>query len=84
MLEWDSNMTKVFMTMWTIYDHPTDFPDYYVAREYKISVDNTHGPTDNFIKALDLDLLRAKMHIKGLTPLARDPSDDPKIIETWI
>lgn len=74
----------VFMTMWTVYDHPTDFPNDYVAREHILRNDNTHGPTDNFIQSTDLEVIREQLLNMGKTPIARSPGDEPQIIETWI
>lgn len=72
------------MTMWTIYDHPSDYPDAYVAREWLIEA-GKHSPTPNVFVSRDIetirDMLRIEMH---LTPIARSPGDDPVIVETWI
>lgn len=74
----------VFMTMWTIFDHPTDFPDHYVARENILRNDNTYGPSENFIQSTDLEVVREQLLHMGKTPIPRDPSDQANIIETWI
>jgi hypothetical protein len=68
------------ISIWTIYDHPTDYPEHYVARLF-------HGetPTDSVIQSKDLDTIRGIMIADfGLTCLTRSPDDDPKIIETWL
>lgn len=67
------------LSVWTVYDHPRDWPDYYVAREWKLD-----EPTDNFECYRDLERLRRAMQTKGLVRLERNPGDDPVILETWL
>ena len=68
------------LATWTIYDHPTDFPDHYVAREF---VDGK--PTESFIQGSELDTIRQILIADfGLTCIPRDPTDDPVIVETWV
>lgn len=64
--------------IWVIYDHPADFPEEYVARKFILD-----KPTKDMIVMPSLDEVR-KMLPPHLTRLDRHPSDDPKIIETWI
>ncbi len=72
------------LSLWTIYDHPSDYPDHYVAREYLVTPD---GPvrTDNIMLSADVERLRecflAEM---GLACLSRSPEDDPTIMEIWL
>ena len=69
--------------MWVIYDHPTDFPDVFVARRH-ICYGPDAGPTQDVMVAPVLDMIRAEMERRGLTMLARFPNDDPSIVETWL
>lgn len=71
------------MRMWTVYDHPADYPDSYVAREFIVF---TGGPmpTTNFMACPDLELLRDELYGMGLVSLARSPEDEPKIVEVWL
>jgi hypothetical protein len=71
------------LPMWTVYDHPGDFPDCYVARKFMAFA---HGAvaTDDIIACEDLTAIREVLAVKGLTPLMRNHDDDPKIIETWV
>lgn len=66
------------LSVWTIYDHPSDFPDSFVARAF------TTGPTNEIILATDLEQLREAFDRAGLVCMARNPNDDPKIVETWL
>jgi hypothetical protein len=70
--------------MWTVYDHPVDHPDSFVARKFEIDSISGAKPTTDVIVAKGLDRIRLIMMARGLTCLARDEGDDPKIIETWI
>jgi hypothetical protein len=71
------------MIMWIIYDHPKDCPDKWVARMWKF--DRTHYvPTSDVLTAAKLDTLRSQMMQHGLVCIARDPADDPTIVEAWL
>lgn len=70
------------LSIWTIYDHPTDIPDYFVARRSIVS--SVIVVTNDMLHSTDLDELRAELLARGLTKLARFPEDDPKIVETWL
>jgi len=73
------------MSVWTVYDHPTDFPNNYVARRFEISEGGELKATDSIIISPDLETLRRVLLVEtGLTCLARMEGDDPKIVETWI
>ena len=72
------------LSVWTVYDHPSDYPGHYVAREFLVHPD---GPvmTDNVITSLQLEWLRDQLEYDmGLACLTRSPEDDPKIVETWL
>jgi hypothetical protein len=69
------------LPMWVVYDHPRDYPYHYVARMH-LTLPGPK-PTDHIILAKDLDALRDDLP-PGLTRLARQPDDDPKIIEVWL
>ena len=69
---------KNALELWVIYDHPSDFPDCFVARKW---LNNT--PTATFITGNSLEELRVAIP-QGLVCLPRDKHDDVKIVETWI
>jgi hypothetical protein len=75
-----ANMTlraRNMLGIWTIFDHPDDFPETFVARLFE-------GITPTiYIVAGDLPLLRECMMRSGLTYMARTPGDDAYIVETW-
>lgn len=82
---WTETMRdKPPLTMWTVYDHPTDYPNNYVARRFEVDA-NGPRPTDSIIITPDLEALRAMLAFElGLTCLTREPGDDPKIVEVWL
>lgn len=69
------------LPMWTIYDHPSDYPLHFVVRSYLV---NRGGEHDSHI-ALAETLEEARGLIpSGQTCLGRQPGDEPQIVETWI
>lgn len=72
------------LAMWTVYDHPRDYPDKFVARRFDVDADGPR-PSASIIITETLEMLReilAKdLH---LTPLDRNEGDDPVIVETWL
>jgi hypothetical protein len=70
------------LTGWTIYDHPRDYPDCFVARKWLAQRGGVVATTEMFT-ADTLDELRALLP-PGLTCLARLPGDEPQIVEVWI
>lgn len=68
--------------IWTVYDHPVDYPEGFIARLHQVTA---RGPvaTEHTVKAPTLGEVRARLPA-GLARLARDPNDDPKIVENWI
>jgi hypothetical protein len=67
------------LSMWVVYDHPKDFPDYFVARQWR-----GEQPTENVIMASGLELIHHQLIDMGLVKLERMQGDDPKILETWL
>lgn len=67
--------------VWVIYDHPRDFPQYFVVRPQivwggliRFGVATTYETLEQARSALP----------PGLYPLGRHESDDPAIAEVWI
>jgi hypothetical protein len=70
------------LPMWVIYDHPTDFPDHFVARmHYSLP---TPEPTGHVMLSPNVESLRDFFAASGCTLFTRSPEDDPVIIETWL
>jgi hypothetical protein len=70
------------LLIWIIYDHPADYPDWFVARP-SIIRPKTGGPVPMHLIAKDLNMLRALLP-DGLTCLGRQTMDDPAILEVWV
>jgi hypothetical protein len=71
------------MSIWTVYDHPTDFPNNYVAREWIIE-NGKERPGTNIIIAPDIERLREVLRRGLFHPIPRSENDDPVIVESWI
>lgn len=72
------------LMMWTVYDHPTDYPTFYVARRFDIHA-GTVTATDSVLFNTNIDNLRGDIVQRGFYHrLERNSGDDPKIMETWI
>ena len=68
--------------IWTIYDHPRDFPNSFVARKFILD-----QPADDFLVAVSLLEVRKLLHNLTAQPLQwipRSPDDDPVIVESWL
>lgn len=66
------------LQLWVVYDSPIDLPGRFVARKWL-----NDKPTLELLQANTLDELRSRLPA-GLFRIARDASDDAKIVETWI
>lgn len=82
-LEGSGQMSHEALSIWTIYDHPRDRPDQYIARRFEI-VSGGARATDDTIESPHLHLIRESLILQGLTPINRSPGDDPNIIESWL
>jgi len=70
------------LTMWSVYDHPSDYPDAFVARKFEARGGITVATSDMFT-APTLNELR-RLLPPGLVCFPRNPDDDPVIVETWL
>lgn len=70
------------LDVWTIYDHPTDFPGYFVARLHLVA-DSTAVCTACHLKHVSLDSLRSMLP-PGLVCIKRSDSDPLTIVESWV
>lgn len=73
------------LSMWTIYDHPSDFPNSYVARRFEVGggADPAPRATGDILEG-ELAALRKSFHMAGLVCLTRSDADDANIVETWL
>lgn len=75
-LERLSKQTK--LPMITVYKHPEDYPEQYVARVWDVN-----KPTHLIALADTLEELREAIP-EGMCNLGRQQQDDPCIVEVWI
>lgn len=73
------------LSMWTVYDRPTDYPHGIIARRYEVTAEGA-VPMLDCIAGPTLEAVREHlMHHAGMSvPLPRDPNDHPTVLETWI
>jgi len=72
------------LAMWAVYDHPSDYPDKFVARRFDVDASGPK-PSASVIIMDDLDKLRDVLAFElHLTCLTRNEGDDPVIVETWL
>jgi hypothetical protein len=70
------------LEMWVVYDHPKDFPSFFVARKW--TVEHEAVRTLQLILSVNYSSIEATMKQFGLTRLNRSEGDDEKIKEMWI
>lgn len=74
-------MSREVLSIWTVYQHPKDYPAQFVARRFEAT--NPLTVTTDFLQADDLNGLREQLPA-GLYRLPRESGDDPVIVETWL
>lgn len=74
----DIAIMKKELLIWTVYDHPKDDPDSFIARAFLLDM-----PLTWYLRADTLDGLRAQLP-HGLLRLERSAGDDPVIVESWL
>ena len=73
---------KTRIIHYVVYDHPLDYPDEYVVREFHIQGGNVQAK-DIIFKETDLSKIRKHLQNLGATPLNID-DPNPVILETWM
>ncbi|AWY05439.1 hypothetical protein HOT42_gp90 [Microbacterium phage Metamorphoo] len=68
--------------VYTIYDHPSDYPDDYVLRAWRVQ-DGAVVGYDVSGKHPDLEEVR-RMIPEGRHRIGRMQDDDPAILESWV
>ena len=65
-------------TLWTIYKHPLDYPDKFIARKFVLD-----KPTPEIRIGNTLEEVRELLP-RGLTRFERNPNDESTIVEIWM
>lgn len=73
------------LRIYTVYDHPRDYPDEFVVRGCSIVRGRAEPVLDPELTArgATLEAVRAPFLALGLHRQDRWPGDDPCIVETW-
>jgi hypothetical protein len=79
MANYDASFERGHLAIWTIFDHPKDYPEGFIARMFEVG----EGPTDQSVTG-DLAFIRQVFEDVGLTCIPRDPNDEPQIVESWL
>jgi hypothetical protein len=77
-------MADELLPIWVIYDHPADFPDWFIVRRQAPRADGTIELDARAYGFADLENARTWLAQQGLTRLDRFPDDDSVIVETWL
>lgn len=68
------------LPMWTIYDHPADYPRHFVVRSYLVGREGEGGSRVHLADSLE----EARAFVPpGLFCMERSPEDEPQVVETW-
>lgn len=75
-----------YLSMYTLYDHPSDFPDFYVVRRWQIGPNKEVIPDEEiFLKSKNLSFVHDTMEsVHGRIFLSRNEEDDPCIMGTYL
>ena len=74
-------------TLWTVYEKPKDYPDKWVCRRWEMDKDDSAmlATSDVITGTSYAAVITALLsQTVGLVRIARDPSDDPCIVESWL
>ncbi len=71
------------LSMWVIYDHPTDYPDFFIVREHMITAGGQVLKSLFHTEFMTLEDARTEIR-PGRICIPRDPNDDPVIVESWV
>lgn len=73
------------LAIWVVYDHPSDYPEVYVARRWMVS-SAENVATGEVMQHESLEQLRRAIFLRtgGLVRMPRRPDDDPTILECWL
>lgn len=73
------------LALFTIYKHPIDYPQAFVARRFLVGGDPPQSVVDAepYAVALTLEAVRAALP-PGLYRMGRAEADEPQIVETWV
>lgn len=68
------------LSLWVVYDRPTDYPHGVIARRHAVP----GGPTEDVVQGSHLDVLDWHFSRQGLHWWPRQPGDEPRIVGVWL
>lgn len=71
-----------YLSMWVVYEEPTDRREKFVARLH-MAWQGGHGPTDCIVVGDTLDDVRDQLP-PGMVNIGRQAADEPHIVEVWL
>lgn len=72
------------LSIFTIYDHPSDYPDSFVVREFLITKDNVTIIDSLYMKASTLKEIHDEFDKTMYVFIGRSDNDDEKIIGVYL
>ena len=82
-MTWAPNTKTDQFRCWTIYEHPKDYPEHFVVREFTLSLEGP-VPSKDVHLFPSLGAAREPLLKSHFYRLGRMPADEPQIVETWI
>lgn len=77
--------TKDPLVLYVVYDHPSDYPDWYVVRrEFVLLGGWVMKDPRLFMQEKELETIHVNLKRRGLYWLPRNPTDDPVIVGSYI
>lgn len=78
-------MSELSFYMYTLYNHPRDFPDHWVIRAWRVERGDPEPKPDPDVLLFETASLAIEWaDSRGLTMLDRQPDDDPCIACTFL
>lgn len=79
-------MAAEYLPVWTVYDHPSDYPGHFVARRRLVGGDSVAQEEAEGVFLLVAETLERLRELipPGLARLDRSLDDDPVIVESWL
>lgn len=71
------------LSLWTIYDSPSDFPGKFVVREHRVEPGGALKCCQEATVHESLEQARSAVP-PHCTVFPREPNDDPVIVEVWL
>jgi hypothetical protein len=77
-----AEVTEQHLEIWTVYDHPSDYQDKFVARKSLVTAQGSIMTHEMFVAD---SLVEIRMLLPpGLARIPRYENDDPVIVECWL